>query len=1559
MGNGGRGTEGEDTTRGAGTGPGDGAPVATVPARPPRGQASRVLQWTAVALAAVIAVAFISLLVLSRTDWGRERVRRFVVNQLDRLVSGHVSLGRIRGNLLTGITVEAFAIRDSVGQPLIVAEAASAEYRILDLLARRIELRNVRVVRPLVVLDKPPGGKWNYERIFPSSDSTKSRRVRERGFDWILFHQVTVFDGHVVVRTPWRPDTTLSRAAQDSSVREALGGGSRLLVVRAPGGGYQKVVELRALTSRAPLLRLAQPGYRNNLARIASLQTVALPFRPPAAVVRDLSGVLHFNGDSVWWRDVTARMPGSLLTGDGRYAFSTGDLELAARGRPAALADFRFVNPRFPSDGGGPLNFRMEWRGTTAEYRVEEADVRTQGARLRGKFAISFADTFAIHDTDIRFSNVSTKLIEQLAPDFRSPRRGTLDGHLEIVGGRNAMQLDGNVAFHDPQSGTSRVTGRGALGYAEGEFKMRNLRVRADPVQVALLKSLNPELTSMLAPVGGTVVGTVSLNGSTRTSLAVGGDIVHRDRGGTSRVSGSASVRLAGPMAVNADLRLASLSLGEVGLFAPDLGLRGTATGDLKLTGPLSRLSIETRLTLSDGGRVNARGTVDVEGPSKGYNLTGTASALNLNAVIASAPVTSLTASARASGRGFGLARMNATIAAEFDGSRWKDVTIRDGSARVQIANGLARVERLLVTGPGTRIEASGAFGLVAGRSGTLRYSVAIDSLGAYNRWIPGGDEVGVVRPRSALVARAVARAREDSARLARATEVERAATGRPLPRVQVDTPRAIARSALQGRIRAAGTLTGNIRNFDTRGRLSAENVVARGHAVESLRAEYAWTAARTSHSTIVAAVDGTGLTVGGFGVDTLQARLSYKRPTGEVQLAVRQGDDRTYAATASFVMGTKRELRLRNMALRMDTTEWRLARQAVIHSHPAGMEVHDLELRSNKGGLVYANGMLPTEGNANLVLDVRNFQIADVSTFLQSDVSLTGVVTLRGVLQGTMSDPRFRGAVGLVNGNYNGSVIPNVQGTFSYANAALTTHLEAVRGSGMPSLVANATLPLNLAFSGVTGPRLLDAPLRADIRGDSLPLDLIPAVTDAIEQVRGVAAGQLAIRGTLRRPTLTGAIAMTRGSFRVVPSGMLVREVAASIRMARDTIWVDSLAGRSGEGTLRLAGRMYVGTWRDPRFDLHLVADDAEVLNNDRGRLDANLGLSLTGPMANAYLAGLVHVRQGVLYIPETNDKQVINAGDPAVFSVMDTSVAYDRELFPTSNPLLEKMRIDVDLTVNRNTWLRSRDANIELFTEEPVRINREADALALTGVISTDRGEYSFLSKRFAIKRGSATFVGGPELNPTIQATGEYEVNLAGRPVFNVRVLIGGTMRLPKLTLESDAQPPIPQSDLLSYLAFGQSTSSLLTLEGSSLMGATATGNLIGVGAELAMKRMAAIALGVMTDEIEGDATRSLGADVFNITPGDLPDPGAANVVNFFESTRVEAGKYLSPYFFVALQAQRYPGVRAQYRTPRGWRYEASVEPRYLMRPPSLAIQPVPAVTSFGAFIIREWRF
>ena len=1533
--------------------------IESAPPHTDRREAVKILQITAVFLAALIAIAFVTVLVLSSSDWGRERVRRYALQQVQGTVHGRVTIGRITGNLLTGATIESFAISDSVGQPFVAAERVTARYGILQLVSRKIDLHSVQLVRPIIVVDRPPGGKWNYQRIFPPSDTTKSRQVRSKGFPWIVLHDLTLLDARLIMRTPWHPDTTLSRAAQDSSIREALGGKKRIMVVPA-ANGFQKVVELKELTARAPLLRITQPGFKERLAQIATLRMIALPFRPPAAVVNDLAGNLRFNNDSIWWQDVAVRMPGSLLRGDGRYVFTSGDMTVAAHARPGAFADFRWVFPTFPSDGSGPLDFSMDWRGTTQEYVVKNADVRTQGARLRGKFAVSFADTFAIHDTDIRFSNVNTKLIEQLVPGFSSPRRGTLDGALTIDGGRNAMQMAGNVAFHDPSNGTSRVAGSGGIGFAHGDWSMRNLRVRVDPLQVALIKSLSPSLASTIQPINGTLVGNVSINGATNTALAIAGDVQHRDRGGVSNLSGSAGIRVAGVNSFNIDVRARPLALAELGLFAPSLGLRGSAQGPIRLQGTLSNLRLGAALRLSDGGTINANGRLNLAGRTKSYDLTGGMQLVNLNAVITKAPRTSLTASVRARGSGFQLATMSGAFAADFAASRWDSLGIDSGSVRVAISNGLARVERLMAHASKARIDAAGTFGLAAGRTGELRYSVVADSLGAFNRWIPG-EQIGVERPRSALVTRALERARADSMRIARATEVERAATGRAMPRVPADTPSSIARNVLSGKLYAAGTLRGNLKDFDLRGRLSGDNIIARGNSARTLRAEYAWTNARTPDSRIAVALEGKEISFRGFAFDTLEGRLSYRRPSGEIQVAVRQGDDRDYSMRGTFVVGPKHEVRVNDLALRLDTTVWRLAHAAVIHWHPAGMEVHDVELRSNKGGLVYANGLLPTAGSANVVLDIQNFQIADVANFMQSDLPLRGILTARGRLEGTLRNPHFTGAAGLVSGNYNGSVIPDFQSTFRYADGSLVTHVEALRKNGTPSVMADATLPINLALSGVTGARLLELPMQVDIHGDSLPLDLIPALTDAVEHIGGTASGRFVMAGTLRRPTLVGAVSWLHGSMRIVPTGMVIHDIAASIRMARDTVFVDSVAGVSGRGPIKLTGRMYVGNWREPAFDLHLVGNETEVLNNDRGKLAADVGLSMTGPFKNAYVAGLVHIRQGVGYVPESSHKRLVNAGDPAVFAVMDTAVMSDTELFPTSSPFLENLRIDVDVSVNRNTWLRSRDANIEMYTEEPVRVHREADALALTGVVSTDRGEYTFLSKRFQIKRGSATFVGGPELNPALQATGEYEVALTGRPNFNVRVLIGGTIQKPKLSLESDAQPPISQSDLLSYLAFGRSTTSLLQLDGSGLSGATATGSLVGVGAALAMQRMAAVALGVMADEVEGEATRGLGADVFNITPADVPIELGA-VGSFFQSTRVEAGKYLSPYFFMAAQTQlqfRTPGLRAEYRTPKGWRYEASIEPRYTLQPPSLTFQPINPRMTFGAFIIREWRF
>jgi translocation and assembly module TamB len=525
------------------------------------------------------------------------------------------------------------------------------------------------------------------------------------------------------------------------------------------------------------------------------------------------------------------------------------------------------------------------------------------------------------------------------------------------------------------------------------------------------------------------------------------------------------------------------------------------------------------------------------------------------------------------------------------------------------------------------------------------------------------------------------------------------------------------------------------------------------------------------------------------------------------------------------------------------------------------------------------------------------------------------------------------------------------------------------VDSSGRRLAVVNGTLPINLALSGVTGSRLLDAPMDVTLVSDSLPLALIPQFTDAVTDVAGLARANVHVTGTIKKPDLRGTLALDSAQFKFAATGTFMQNVNGSLRMTGDTVYVDSIAG-TAIGPVRLTGTLAVGDWREPSFNLSLIAQDAQLLNNERGEIHADADIKVTGPFAHARVGGEVNVVHGVLYIPEPTGKTLVNAGDPALFSVMDTTVASETQIFPAQSPLLKGLAVDVALNVQRGTWVRSQDANVEVFTDGPLQVSVAGDALTLVGAIDADRGEYTYLSRRFQLTRGSALFIGSPDLNPTIQATAEYQVKQPTNTM-NIRVIVAGTVEKPRISLESDAQPPLAQSDLLSYLAFGESSGSLLQFGGTG--GALQGQNVLNV----ASTRLAGVALGVGLDQLEGSAARSLGLDVLNITPGDFPLTTSSTGVNqFLRGTEIEAGRYLNPNTFVSTVAT--PGVvtclggtnrensacsiigaSLQYRTAKGYRFETSITPRYILDPPTLAGQTAFGTSQFGAFIIREWRF
>jgi translocation and assembly module TamB len=1535
-------------------------------------------------IAALLALILIAVVTLTNTDWGREQVRRVVVSTLGKSAHGVVRIGKIGGNLLKGVILTDLSITDSAGNPFFSVERARAQYDLPALFDKRIVLASLALERPVIVLDQPPGGEWNYERIFPSTGAKSTTP----GFgSWITLNNVRITDGRLTVRTPWAPADSLAPAVRDSVIDATVHGETRAYVVPV-SGGYQSVMDFRSIQAALPHIRLADPDSASRLIQVGALRMVALPFRPPAAEIRDLHGDFRLTSDSLWFRDVAAALPDTRLRADGRYLLESGDLDLTVRTDPLALADLRWIYPQLPSSGHGALQFTMAFRKVgESEYAVRNAHLELgDGASLSGQLALAMGTGTAslrVHDTDLRFSGIDTRLIEQMAPGVEIPRRGTLGGHAVLAGSMRDMQVNGTVAFDAQHGGTSRLTVAGGVGMvtepaqtkgAPREIRLDHLRLRFDPLQLDLARAVSPKL-----PIDGTLTGTAMVDGSTTGRLVVQANAVHRGAGAASSTRARGVSRLAARGTflkilskngrwVDADVRFTPLSLTTVGRFAPALGLHGAASGHVHVVGALSGLELVGDLRLPDGGRFTARGSADVASTEKQYDLTTQLDVFNLHAMTTRGPSTSVTAVAHARGRGTDPKTMEATLAADVSHSSVDSIPFDSLHLRVAVANGLATIDSLLLTAPIAHVAANGTFGLGTDRTGQLTYSVEIDSLAGLRRLLPRTD-TGVVHPRPGRVAAAFARARADSARRAQRTEVERAVTGAPPPRLRVDTAHSIARDSIGGVLYTAGTVRGGLSGFDVRGRLAVRSLVAGGGAVRNGRVEYVWQRAQTPASTIIAGALLDSVQAAGFALDSIDLRATYRPAGGRVDLAIYQDTGTTYRAQADYTLRLDRnEVRITDLGLRFGPTQWAATHPSVIGWGKSGIDLDRIELRDRENGRIYLNGHLPATGPMDVELEVVGLQLANIVSLLQGDLTGRGTIAVAARMTGTREQPQIRAALGLANASFRGSPLPDLRTTIQYADTMLAAHAELVRGRVPPLAELDAHVPVNLALSGATGSRLLDRPMRVDFHAVNLPLDALPSFTDVVSNVRGQLYGAVAARGTPQHPSLAGKLALDFASFHIVPLGVTMANIGGALHMLGDSIVIDSLRGSSGDGTVSLAGGVGIKTATQPSFDLRITGRNALIMDNTQGRLNASANIAVRGPFTGVGITGRAQVLNGAIYLPEGGGRNVIAVDDSTVAHVVDTSIATYRKLIPAPSPLMQNLHVDMTLGVSRDTWVRSADANVEVYTPEPLRIHADPahQAIVVDGPVSIQQGQYTYLGRQFILSHGTATFTGSPELNPLLQLNAVRQIQLAGRGALGIQIVIGGTLEKPTVTLQSDAQPPISQTDLLSYLAFGTSSSSLLQFGGSSALAgqSTGSGNLAGKAAGLATRQLAAVAVDVLAKQLQTDVARSVGADVLNITPADIPtDFTLSGIETLLAGTQIEAGKYVNRRTFVVFQARPTlvaPGLRVEHRMPKGYSITASLEPRFQIPEPTLSENTTPKLTSvFGAFLNREWRF
>jgi translocation and assembly module TamB len=1264
---------------------------------------------------------------------------------------------------------------------------------------------------------------------------------------------------------------------------------------------------------------------------------------------------------------------------------------------------------------GAPAR-QLEVDGTLT-HRHQQFGTSTVG--LSG--GIAFVDGVRFRDLDVRLDPLQLALVRGYAPEVPE---GVVTGAVTLSGDPSSMlHVDGNIAHVNQRLGTSRIGVTGGIAFGE-TLRFRNLDVRMDPLQMALVRGFAPDL-----PLGGVLAGRATLDGTPQRFTARG-NVVHDEAGQRSHVAGTVELAT-GPQGWAAvDVRLQPLALGTVGRFVPAAGLRGSVAGTLRARGRMDDLVLDADLRVAGGGAIALTGSLNAAGAQPVYDFRARTRDFNIAAVTTRAPaVTSLTGTISADGRGTDPETMSARVAANLVDSRYDDVAADRVLLDTRIDGGLARVDTGFVRLGTAEAHVSGSFGLAAGRYGELAYTVRADSLHAFAGRVPGtaegvepipttvllardtavvdtaafmttpapaappravvaytggtrevntltvADITAVVREPEGIAADTITGATPDGRQLPPQLLARRdtADVALPADTAAVDTVVVFRPPAdsLSGRLFAEGVLRGNIRQFDAQGRAEVENLVAFGTRIDAGEVEYSLREVLSPQADATVEASLRGVRAGTMAFESVDVQGTYRGDRfgeGRAVIVAQQDADTEYSADVAFSLSLDRsELRLADATIRLDTVTWRSVQPGVIGWGGGSIDVQTLSFASDAGGSIFVDGTLPVDRAGDFTVRIEDLQLAQITRLLQIEEDIAGILDLDARVTGTQQNPRITGTAQLLEGSRKGSQLPDVRTTLDYADRLLRADAQLLH-EGFVLGTANAELPVDLAITGA-GPRLLDGPIAIDIRADSIPADMLPAFTDQVEDVSGRIRGQVAVRGTFENPRVDGSVDLDLGTARVVPLGVRFDEIAGTLRLDGTTITVDSLVAWSG-GPARVTGQIDIANLANPELDLVLAAANSRVISTDDVQLRIDGSVNITGPLFALRIEGDVHARSGVIYVPALSEfgrTNMVNIDDPGTFDRMGGALDELRPRRDDRPAILENAIVDVAILVDRDVWVRSTEANVEIYTPPdvgPLRVqaNGIGGKLVVIGSINTDRGEYEFMARRFRMTRGAVTFVGESPINPILQIAAEHEVRLAGREALQIRIVIGGTIDDLEIALESSAQPPISQTDLLSFLAFGRDASSLLQQQGSGLSGQGGpAGELVGSIAGLATQQLTTVAIDAAVSEIEREVARELRLDMFRISAADLPaEVFTGGSVDILRGTEVEAGRYLRPRLFLAAQAVGgRPGLRLEYRTGRGYEWHAAWQPRWIATEPTLLETRPDRTNVFGSFLFREWRF
>lgn len=1024
--------------------------------------------------------------------------------------------------------------------------------------------------------------------------------------------------------------------------------------------------------------------------------------------------------------------------------------------RPLHLAALRPMVTERPERLRGTARGTFLLSGSMNDLRVGDGDLtylvgdappsRLTGIRLRVQREPELSFDVALVAQPIALGTLA-----ELFPALPF-RTATFSGPIRLVGTMDQFRVDAD------------------LGGSAGRIAVQGTVMPGTPLRFDLsgrVSSFSPDavLTGSV-PVEGPMTGTFAAAGSAQ-DFGFNVDLAQAD--GRFALQG----RMRNPGGAPPVFRVA----GDVSNFNLGAIIGRPRLFPSRMTGPISlqggggdpyRFDVDLR---------SATGILDVEGfyqpgtvPS--YSVAGNVSGLNLSQLPGgeALPPSDLRGQIDLEGRGATLETFAGRLRFNATGSTLAGLPLEAMQVDLTVTDGVLQVETLNASLAGSQLTASGTWGLT--------------------RPVPSNQ----------LTFRLVAR---DLARLRPLLE---AAPG--------------LQPQLAGSFVLQGTVAGSVGT-------PVIDVAFRG---QNLRYDQ-WRAARLEFDTDVTLLDGfnrmqgeltlsgDGLALGGaMSFDSLRVRVAGTEERMAVRLVASQrgASDVQLAGVMELEGRAPRGVLLDSLTVRAGDTEWRLEQPASIQwAGTQGVRVGNLVLRrlGDAEGLIHVDGTIPPAGDADLRVTVRNLDLEIGRRILPTSPEIEGVVDLDLLLQGPIGDPELSVQGRASSVRYRELALDSVVLRANYDERRMET-FATFWSASQQTAVLEALVPMRLSVgSAIPQFELLRTePVRARLQADSLAIALLTAPFPTVEDGAGVIAGEVTLAGTIARPQVGGFVTVTGGAVTIPQLGRRYDQINGRLILDEQTILVDNLVIWS-DGQAVVNGSVRLDDLTRPELYLTAQAEGFHAIDNpqvaDLTVSTGPRGLQLTGRMPAPVLTGDLRLEKGAIYIPSLNEQAPLEIAGADISQIgVDTAVVAG--VGPT---FMERVRItDLNVAVEEGVWLESDEARVQI--RGSLVVVRTGPDFRIYGTLQAVRGTYALtigpLVREFEVVSGSIRFFGTPDFNPELDITAEHEIRAvggtAGAPALNIVVRLTGTLEYPRVALTSGTQPPLPESELLSYLIFGQ---------------------------------------------------------------------------------------------------------------------------------------------------------